>query len=128
MERTPTTLRNQATGYVLASVFMLVAAFVGGGIGAVMFFILVSAFGLTMLEANATYSLPVLVLTTVSLCTFIPNGLVDYSAGLVLFLGMLTGGYVGTHTAPKKGDAWVRKAVITMAIVLSVKLILYSFR
>jgi len=44
---------------------MLVAAFVGGGIGAVMFFLLVSAFGLTILEANATYSLPVLVLTTV---------------------------------------------------------------
>ena len=45
-----------------------------------------------MLEANATYSLPVLVLTTVSLGTFIPRGLVEYSVGLVLFLGMLVGG------------------------------------
>jgi uncharacterized membrane protein YfcA len=81
-----------------------------------------------MLEANATYSLPVLVLTTVSLGTFIPRGLVEYSVGLVLFLGMLAGGYWGTHTALKKGDAWVRKAVVTMAIVLSVKLILDSFR
>jgi hypothetical protein len=44
----------------------------------VMFFILVSTFGPTILEANATYSLPVLVLTTVSLCTFIPNGVVDW--------------------------------------------------
>jgi uncharacterized membrane protein YfcA len=128
IERTPTNLRNRATGYVLASFFMLVAAFVGGGIGAVMFFILVSAFGLTILEANATYSLPVLVLTTVSLCIFIPKGLVDYAAGLVLFLGMLTGEYLGTQTALKKGDAWVRKAVVTMFIVLSVKLIIDSFR
>jgi uncharacterized membrane protein YfcA len=47
LERTPTTRRTRATGYVLASVLMLVAAFVGGGIGAVMFFLLVSAFGLT---------------------------------------------------------------------------------
>ena len=92
-----------------------------------MFFVLVSAFGLTILEANATYAFPVLILTVASLCTFIPKGLVDYSAGLVLFLGMLAGGYLGTHTALRKGDAWVGKTVITMSIVLSVKLIIDSF-
>lgn len=114
-------------GYSLATLLMTIAVFVGGGIGPAMFLVLVMTFRLTVLEANATYSVPVLVLTVISLAAFVAADTVDYSAGWALFAGMSCGGYLGTHTALKKGDAWVNTVFVIMSIILSLKLVIDSF-
>ena len=127
LSRTEPTLRSRLVDYVLVGVLSFVAAFLGGGVGAAMFLAMMMTFGLTILEANATYSIPLVFLTFASLYTFIVADTIDYLKGFVLFCGMFVGGYGGTHTALLKGDRWVRKVFVAMSVFLSCKLIYESF-
>lgn len=127
LQREARPLWQRALGYVVASVLMFVAAVVGGGVGAAMFLTLVLSFGLTMLQANATYAFPVLILTGSSLWTFYFANAINFRAGFALFIGMTIGGYAGTCAALRKGDAWVRRIFLLMSLILSVKLVFDSF-
>jgi uncharacterized membrane protein YfcA len=47
---------------------------------------------------------------------YIINGLINWQLAVVLFLGMLIGGYAGAHSAIKKGNSWLK---IFMALVIA---------
>ena len=69
--------------------------------------------------------IPWLFLSLVSLITFMANGIVDYPLGISLFLGMLVGGYLGAHTAVRKGEVRV-KTIFTIIVILSgIKLLFF---
>ena len=88
--------------------------------GIVIFF-----FGLSIIKANATELFSYSVFSLCSVIIFAFNGLIDYRIGIILFLGMLVGGYVGAHTAIKKGDNWV-KIFFTIVVIASALKILLS--
>ena len=108
--------------YFLVQVF---TGFFGGGTGPIIFYVLMIFFGLTIIEASATQMIPVLVLYISSLAIFALNGIIDFGVGIILFLGMATGGYIGAHIALKKGDKWVKGLFAVMVIVLCAKLLFF---
>jgi len=82
-------------------------------------------FRFTIIEANATGIIPWFVLSITSLVLFVSNGLVDYKNGVVLLIGMTIDGYVGAHTALKKGNAWIKQLFSLAVIVSRAQLLLF---
>ena len=48
------------------------------------------------------------------------------SIAIPLFLGMITGSYIGAHTAIKNGDRWVKIIFILVVLVSSIKILFFS--
>lgn len=108
--------------YLLVQIF---TGFFGGGTGPIIFYILMTFFGLAIIEANATQIIPVLVLYISSLTIFAINGIINYKIGAVLLIGMAIGGYIGAHLALKKGNKWVKSLFVLLVIISGIKLLFF---
>ncbi len=107
--------------------YFLVQIFSGffGGVGTIIFYILIITFGFTIIEANATQIIPIFVLFISSLIIFAFKGIINYWIGAVLMIGMAVGGYIGAHIALKKGDNWVKGLFALLVVILSIKLLFF---
>ncbi len=119
----PTRLRS-IIGYILYTTLLTIQAAFGSGTGVGIVYILVFFFGFTMIQASATLRLPQLVSSLVTLPFFIAYGVLDYTHGLVLFVSMVIGGYIGSHIAIKKGNRFVKTLFVILAIILAVSMLL----
>ena len=79
--------------------------------------------GLKALEANANNMVASLFATLISVVIFLASGFVDYHLAFILFFGNLLGGFVGSKIAIKKGDKWVRLALIIVIIITIIRLL-----
>ena len=113
-------------GLVIYFLIMVYNGFFGTGSGPFALYTALYFFGLTIIEANATGTLPWFILSISSLVVFANNGIIDYQNGVMLLLGMTIGGWLGARTAVVKGDAWIRKLFIAVVILSSVKLLFWS--
>ncbi|MFB3852569.1 MAG: sulfite exporter TauE/SafE family protein [Vicinamibacterales bacterium] len=106
-------------GFFLAGIY---GGFVQAGVG---FFILAitSLAGLDLVRGNAIKVLVVLLLTILSLVVFAWEGKVEWSSGLVLGAGNLTGGLTGVRLTVLKGHRWVNAVVTTAVVVFAIKLL-----
>jgi len=82
-------------------------------------------FGFTVIDSIATSSIPWFLLSIFSLIIFSINGIVDYTIGIVLFISMLLGGYIGAHVAIKKGNKWVKSLFAIVVIISGIKLLFF---
>jgi len=72
-----------------------------------------------LVRGNYVKLLFILILTAGALLTFILNGLrIEWLAGLFLSLGQMTGAYVGSWVAIRKGEKWIL-VILPVAILLS---------
>lgn len=110
-------------GYILYFFSQVYGAFFGGGAATISFYVLMTFFGFTIVEASASTTLPSLVMTLVALLVFAFNGMLDYEYGIATFLGMLVGGWLGAHIAVKKGNAWVKVFFILIVVLSALKLL-----
>lgn len=125
LERTHTKLPKQIIGYALYFLLAIYRGFLGSGAGVLdayneMFFL-----GFSMIEVTATAIIPWIVICITSLYFFIQKGLVHYQAGFVLFAGMAVGGYIGSHIALRKGDAWVKRLFSIFVLLSVIKLLFF---
>lgn len=111
-------------GLVLYLLVQIVAGFFGGGTGTLIFFILMSCFGVTVTQVAATQILPFLALTLSSLILFAFGGIIDYRFGAALLAGTAVGGYLGAHLAITRGDRWVRRVLAVIVLGSGVRLLL----
>lgn len=106
---------------LLSSVFASVFG-TGGGLFTVI--ILSYFYGMSMLEANASSKFITLGGVLSSILIFTYAGAIDYRVGVPLLFGSAAGGYIGAHTAIKKGDARVKTIFLLIVLVSGIKLIL----
>ena len=102
----------------------ILAGFFGGGTGVLIFYILMSFFGVTIIQVAATQVLPFMVLTVSSMALFAASGIIDYRMGIVLMAGTAVGGYLGAHIAIQSGDIWVRRLFAVVVLVSATRLVL----
>ena len=114
-------LRLGVTLYLLVQVL---AGFFGGGTGTLIFYILMSFFGVTIIQAAATQVLPFMLLTVSSLLVFAAKGIIDYRMGIVLLAGTAVGGYLGAHVAIRSGEIWVRRLFAVVVLASATRLLL----
>lgn len=126
IKRNFTTRLKKGLGFVLYFFVMVYNGIFGAGAGPLSTYNFLYFFGFTIVEANATNTIPWLILGLSSLIIFMLNGIVDYKNGVALLIGMTTGGYIGAHVALKKGDAWVKRLFLIVVIISSIKLLFFS--
>ena len=80
---------------------------------------------LTIIEVIATGTIAWFVLLVTSLTIFAAAGIIDYTNGIVLLVGMAIGGYVGAHVALKKGEEWVKRLFVLFVVISSLKLLFF---
>ena len=119
----PTKVRK-IIGYFFYFLAMIWGAFFGGGGGTLVSYIFMMFFGFTIIESSATNKVPWLIMSLLVLIMFAMHGIIDYLYGIVLFFGMLIGGYLGAHTAVKKGDRWVKYLFAIMVVASAIKLLI----
>lgn len=97
-------------GFVQAGVgFMLLAGLVLGG-------------GLTLVNGNAAKVVLVAAYTPIALLLFARAAQVDWTVGLVLAAGQMSGAWIAAHLAVRRGAAWIRWVLVAAAIVAALRL------
>ena len=112
-------------GYFLYLIVAIWHAFFGGGGGTLTYYVMMVFFGFPIIKGNATQKIPGLALTIIALIIFGIHGIINYLYGFVVLVGMSIGGYLGAHTAVKKGDVWVKTVFAIVVIASAVKLIFF---
>jgi uncharacterized membrane protein YfcA len=114
----------EAIGYLLFLPLGFWGGFFGPGYAILSTYALIFLFGQTFLESAGTRKILGLGVTVLSLVIFAKNGLLNWTYGSVVFLGMVFGSYLGASYGIKKGDEWVRRLFILIVIISALKLIL----
>ena len=106
----------------LGSVF---AGLFGTGGGFFVVYILCYLYGLSVMEANANTKIINIAGTISVIAVFLPAGLINFHVGVPMMAGSTAGGYIGAHTALKKGEGLV-KAIFLLAVLASGIKLLFS--
>lgn len=96
--------------------------FIQAGVGFFLLSGLVWSAGYELVKANALKNLIVLLYTPFALAVFLINDQVHLLYGLILALGNMTGAYLASKLALKKGASFVRWIVFAVIIVTALKL------
>lgn len=121
------TIKNkwlEPLGYLLFIFVGFWGGFFGGGTGIFASYVLIFMFGQTFLESAGTRKISIVAYSLISLAVFAANGMVEWTSGLVLLVGMFFGACAGASYAIKKGDKWVRALFVIVVIISAIKLLL----
>lgn len=112
-------------GYIVFFAVMIYAGFFGGGSGTLVIYTLIYFFGSIIVDATATSIVAWIPLSLLSTLIFAMNGVVNYTYGAVLFVGVTIGSYIGAHIAIKKGNKWIRSVFGIVVLISCVKLLVF---
>ncbi|NHF59801.1 sulfite exporter TauE/SafE family protein [Flavobacteriaceae bacterium TP-CH-4] len=102
--------------------FGIYGGFINAGLGFVIILFLHYVNKMTLVRANATKTVVVLIYTLAALAVFIANDKVDWKVGLVLAIGNGTGAWIASRFSASKGDGFIKAFLVVMVVVLSIKL------
>jgi uncharacterized membrane protein YfcA len=120
----PRTRTRDALGFALTCIASVLVAIVGTGGGIFMLYICTYFYGMAILQASATSRVMALGGVPASIAVLTHEGLINYHVGVPLAIGSAVGGYLGAHTAIKKGDARVKRIFLAIVILSGLKLLL----
>lgn len=115
---------RKVIGSTVLFLVLIWQAYFGGAAATMTLYVIMFFFGTTINSANATSKIPGLLLSLSTLLIFSAHGIVNWTYGITMFFGMLIGGYLGAHTALKKGNAWVKWLFVGVVLLSAAKLIL----
>ena len=117
--------KNLALGHAL----MIGAGFWGGliqiGVGFLMMPILYRVMGLDLVRVNMHKVFIALVFSIVALVVFASRVEIAWEAGAALAAGTAVGGWMGAHATIRKGEKFIKRALIAVLAVFAVKLLLF---
>lgn len=96
--------------------------FINAGIGFIIILFLSSVNRMSLVRANATKVVITLIYSISALVIFVLDDKVNWKAGLILAFGNGIGAWVSSRFSVDKGDAFVKKFLIAMIIVMAIKL------
>ncbi len=99
--------------------------FLQAGVGFFLMTGLVLVEGFDLVKTNATKVFVIMCYTIISLVIFAVNGKVNFVAGAFLALGGMTGAYIATNTALKKGAGFIRYIVFVAVIVSALRYLFF---
>lgn len=115
--------------YWLTHVLMIFVGFYGGliqvGVGFIIMPILHRVMGLDLLRVNMHKVFLVLPFTLVSLAVFVSQVSLEWRAGLILALGMGTGGWLSTHLMIRKGQHLIKVVFNLTLLGMIIKLLFF---
>ncbi|MEI6513513.1 MAG: TSUP family transporter, partial [bacterium] len=122
---TYTTLTKRLSGLVFAGAFIIgfYDGFLGPGTGTFLMFLMVRGLGFDFVHAAGNTKVLNWASNITALVLFLITGKIFFAAGLPMAAANLLGGYLGAHTAIRKGSTWIRWIYLIMALALVVRLL-----
>lgn len=127
-EQKPITRNDLTRGLLLGTAIGFYEGFFGPGAGSFLIFLFVRVFHFDFLRASACAKVVNMATNLGALAFFIPAGLIDLRLVLPLMVAMITGSWVGSHLAMKRGNLWLRRLFLVLVLVLIGKLIVDLLR
>lgn len=124
LEQTNPSKAKKGIGLVLYSLLAIEGAIVGAGGATVILLLMMYFFGYKIIQGYATNTPAELFSALVPAVIYSFYGFVALVPAVIIFLGMLVGGFVGANTAIEKGNIWV-KNLFTVVILVSIIKILF---
>lgn len=100
--------------------------FFSPGSGLIETYVKIKGYGFTILQGKAVSRIPHILAGIGGIIVFALSDFIDYRLAVILFIGMLFGGYVGTHYAIKKGDKWIKPILGIVVIITAIKMIFFG--
>lgn len=100
----------------------LYGGFLNAGIGFIMLLILPAINKFSLVKSNATKVTVAFIYTAFALGVFILNDKVDWKLGLTLAIGNSLGAWFGSRYSVKKGDGFIRIALLVIVSGMAIKL------
>ncbi|HLG90968.1 MAG TPA: sulfite exporter TauE/SafE family protein [Candidatus Saccharimonadales bacterium] len=115
---------KKAIGGVLMSAVLFMQGVFSGGIGSLNNILLISFFGLSTLQANATRRMVTLSLNTfVIIALAVTTDFIIYQLAVVGILGSFIGGYTGSRVALRRGEMFAKYALAAFMFVSGIILL-----
>jgi uncharacterized protein len=96
--------------------------FINAGMGLLMILWLNIFNGMNLIRTNATKVLVTAIYTSAALVVFIWNDLIDWFIGLLLAFGNMVGGWMAARLSVKKGEGFIRSALVVMVVLMAIRL------
>jgi len=116
---------HKIVGFFIIFLIMIYAAMFGGGGGTFLIYALVYFYGMSIIQANANGTAMGIFATTTALIAYLFSGLVNFEVGIPLMVGSGLGGYLGAHTAIKKGNEKVKWVFLSIVLISGIKLLFF---
>ncbi|MRH99679.1 TSUP family transporter [Kriegella sp. EG-1] len=109
-------------GIVAFFFFGIYGGFINAGLGFIIILFLHYVNKLTLVKANATKVVVVLIYSLAALVVFVLNDKVIWLVGLVLAIGTGSGAWVASRFSVKQGDGFIKSFLIIMVLIMAIKL------
>ncbi len=110
----------QGTAFFVVGIY---GGFVQSGVGFLLLAVIRWIRGYDLVASNAVKVSIVVVFGAISLAIFAVNGMVVWSAGILLGLGTMVGAWLGVHLAIRHGSGFVRWVVVLSALAAALRLL-----
>lgn len=124
LKEVKTSRTRKIIGFILYSLLAIEGAIVGAGGATVILMLMMYCFGYKIIEGYATNVPAEIFSALVPAIIYSFYGFVQVVPAMIIFCGMLLGGFLGAHLAVKKGNMWV-KGLFSIVILMSVLKIMY---
>lgn len=102
------------------------SGFFSPGSGFIDTYIRTRGYGFTILQGKAVTRIPLLASSIGMVVVFAISDMINYRYAIIMFLGMMIGGYIGTAFSIKKGDVWLKYIIGIMIIGTAFKLLFFK--
>ena len=109
-------------GIIAFFFFGIYGGFINAGLGFIIILFLHYVNQMSLVRANATKVVVVLIYTLAALLVFVLNDKVIWEVGLILAIGNGTGAWLASRISVNKGDGFIKTFLVVMVVIMAVKL------
>lgn len=119
------TNNKKIIGIILYSLMAIEGAIIGAGGATVVLFIMMYFFGYEIIKGYATNTPAELFSALIPAVIYSFYGFIELVPAIVIFFGMLIGGFLGANTAIRKGNNWIKNLFTVVIILLTVRILFF---
>ncbi len=109
-------------GVVAFFFFGIYGGFINAGLGFIIILFLHYVNRMTLVRANATKVMVVLIYSLAALIVFVLNDKVIWQVGLILAIGNGSGAWVASRVSVDRGDGFIKTFLVVMVVAMAIKL------
>jgi uncharacterized protein len=116
---------KKAIGFVILAFLSIIGAIVGAGGAVLSTMIMMVFFGYEIIDGHATTTPSKFFSALIPSIVYFSYGFVEIIPAIVIFVGMLIGGFLGARTAILEGNRWIKTLFTVVVIALVIKLLFF---
>lgn len=125
LKQTNPSKTRKTVGIALYTLIVIEGAIAGAGGSTVVLLIMMYFFGYKIIRGYATNTPADLLSSIIPAVIYSFYGFVELWPAVIIFLGMLIGGFVGAKTAIERGNLWVKNLFTVVILLLVVKVLFF---